>query len=529
MKKQLFFGAIVSLLLASCTNELDVPVNEALGVGNTPLSINVVANPVTKALVSGAVLPNNSQIGVKLVDAGGSTYDSQTFNNIFYSTTDGNTWDIDGTKSILLSATEGTAYAYYPYSDGVSDFKAISISSASNPNDQTDYMFGSVQSGLKNSNPTASFTMRHAMAIVNFEIAKGSYTGTGSITSVKMKGNTASNTGTMNAEAGTVTATNKGYEFESTNSLTLGSASGKFIVVPSGESSKLDFKLVMDGQTYTASTTTAVTLASGQVYKYTLTMNSTGLTVNTVTVTPWGTEQNQGSLDTELLNPWTIASDGVYAIDNAGNPVDYATANASSETYQGVALVMNGKAFEIAPTDASTSSKWAAASPMTEAEQAQFSSNYITKATENISWGYLKKPDGTYYSSSTASNQIPDDISTWTGSCALADLDGKANTDRIIAAGVTIANVINSYNDGSHGSTNWYLPAAGQLAYMYMNYDKINNLLPKVSGTALSTSFSYWSSSVFSANRAWAVAFLNGGVDGTSVTVAFLVRLVRDL
>ena len=114
MKKQLFFGAIVSLLLASCTNELDVPVNEALGVGNTPLSINVVANPVTKALVSGAVLPNNSQIGVKLVDAGGSTYDSQTFNNIFYSTTDGNSWTIDGTKSIMLSATEGTAYAYYP-------------------------------------------------------------------------------------------------------------------------------------------------------------------------------------------------------------------------------------------------------------------------------------------------------------------------------------------------------------------------------------------------------------------------------
>ena len=530
MKKQLFFGAIVSLLLASCTNELDVPVNEALGVGNTPLSINVVANPVTKALVSGAVLPNNSQIGVKLVDAGGSTYDSQTYNNIFYSTTDGNSWTIDGTKSIMLSATEGTAYAYYPYSDGVSDFKAISISSASNPNDQTDYMFGSVQSGLKNSNPTASFTMRHAMAIVNFEIAKGSYTGTGSITSVKMKGNTASNTGTMNAEAGTVTATNKGYEFESTNSLTLGNSStGKFIVVPSGESSKLDFKLVMDGQTYTASTTTAVRLASGQVYKYTLTMNSTGLTVNTVTVTPWGTEQNQGSLDTDLYQPWVGLADGVYAVDDNGEPVDYATANASSETYQGVALVMNGKAFEIATVDASESSSWAASFPMTEAEQAQFSSNYIKKATETISWGYLKKPDGTYYSSSTARNQIPDDISTWTGSCALADVDGKANTDRIIAAGVTIANVINSYNDGSHGSTNWYLPAAGQLAYMYMNYDKINNLLPKVSGTALSTSGYYWSSSVYSASLAWYVRFDNGSVNNVDVAFTSRVRLVRDL
>ena len=358
MKKQLFFGAIVSLLMESCSSELDIPVNQVLeGEGNTPLSINVVANPVTKALVNGAVLPNNSQIGVKLVDAGGSTYDSQTYNNIFYSTTDGNTWDIDGTKSILLSATEGKAYAYYPYSDGVSDFKAISISSASNPNDQTDYMFGSVQSGLKNSNPTASFTMSHAMAIVNFEIAKGSYTGTGSITSVKMKGNTASNTGTMNAEAGTVTATNKGYEFESTSALTLGSTpKGKFIVVPSGESSQLDFKVVMDGQTYTASTTD-VTLASGQVYKYTLTMNSTGLTVNTVTVTPWGTEQDKGNLNTQLYKTiltWDEAKtkDGVYGMMADGNVKIYEAASTTSETLTGVAFVVKGKAYQVAKKDA---------------------------------------------------------------------------------------------------------------------------------------------------------------------------------
>ena len=150
-------------------------------------------------------------------------------------------------------------------------------------------------------------------------------------------------------------------------------------------------------------------------------------------------------------------------------------------------------------------------------------------ATETISKGSLKKPDGTYDSSSTASNQIPDDNSTWTGSCALADLDGKANTDRIIAAGVTIANVINSYNDGSHGSTNWYLPAAGQLAYMFMNYNKINDLLTKVSGTSMSTSVYYWSSSLYSAYSAWYVHFNNGYVINTSVSYTSRVRLVRDL
>ena len=354
MKSKLFLLGAASLLLASCTNELDVPVNQAVGGGNTPLSINVVANPVTKALVEGNTI-QSGQIGVKLVDDGGATYDSQTYNNIYYSTSDGNTWTIDGTKSIMLSATEGKAYAYYPYAENANlDFTAIPISSADDPTDQVDYMYGNEASGLKNSNPTASFTMSHAMSIVNFTIAKGSYTGTGSITSVKMKGNTASNTGTMNAEAGTVTATNKEYEFESTNSLTLGSSStGKFIVVPSGESSTLDFKVVMDGQTYTASTTTAVTLESGKVYKYSLTMNSTGLTVSQVAVTPWGDEQSLGSDVAELyVDLWATArqTDGVYAIKADGRPVAFAEAN--DESYAGVAFVANGRVYQVAKQDA---------------------------------------------------------------------------------------------------------------------------------------------------------------------------------
>ena len=264
MRKQLFLGAIEWILMTACSNEMDLPQNEALvggGGSKSPLSVNVATESITKALVSGNSLPNSSKIGVKLVKSDGTNYDNKTYNNIFYSTTDGNTWTVDAANKILLSATEGKAYAYYPYTDNASlDFTAIPISSAANPNDQVDYMYGNVASGLKNSNPTASFTMNHAMSIVNFEIARGTYTGTGAITSVTMKGNTASNTGTMNAVAGTVTATNAGYEFTSTTALSLGSATGKFIVVPSGQSSVLDFKVVMDGQTYTASTTAPVQL-----------------------------------------------------------------------------------------------------------------------------------------------------------------------------------------------------------------------------------------------------------------------------
>ena len=464
----------------------------------SPLQINVVANLISKALVTGSNFTGSAKIGVKLVDDGGTTYDNQTYNNIYYSTSDGTSWMIDPAKSILLSATPGTAYAYYPFTDNASlDFTAIPISSAANPNDQVDYMYGNVASGLKNSNPTASFTMNHAMSIVNFEIARGNYTGTGAITSVTMKGNTASNTGTMNAVAGTVTATNAGYEFTSTTALSLGSATGKFIVVPSGTSSVLDFKVVMDGQTYTASTA-PVELESGEVYKYTLKMSSTGMTVSTVTVTPWGSEQDMGSLDTDLYKTiltWEEAKevDGVYGITSDNKAMVYEAANTTEEALAGVALVMNGKAIEIATGLASMGSKWAATAPMSDEEKAYFSTYYINEEAE-----------------------------------AKADMNGKANTERILNAGVTIATLINNFNTTA-GSTGWYLPSLGQLCNMWTYRSQVTALVKKISGSDRMTMSYPLSSTVYSDSEVWIISFSNGVISKVDVTAKMPVWLVRDL
>ena len=64
---------------------------------------------------------------------------------------------------------------------------------------------------------------------------------------------------------------------------------------------------------------------------------------------------------------------------------------------------------------------------------------------------------------------------------------------------------------------------------MFMNYNKINDLLTKFSGTSMSTSGHYWSSSVYSAYHAWDVSFVSGCGDYNRVTYTFRVRLVRDL
>ena len=551
MKSKLFVLGAASLLFTACTEELQLPDSQILAGGTTPLSINVLANPTTKALVDGNTLPAG-KIGVKLVDATGTTYDSQTYNNIFYNTTDGNTWSVDADHKILLSATEGKAYAYYPYDASESlDFTAIPISSAANPDEQIDYMFGNEATGLKNSNPTANFTMSHAMSIVNFTVAKGTYTGSGTITSVTMKGNTASNTGTMNAVAGSVTASNPGYEFTSTNSLTLGSAKGKFIVVPSGTQSALDFKVVMDGQTYTASTA-AVELENGQVYKYTLTMNSTGLAVSQVTVTPWGEPQNigTGSGDAELYKTivtWdeAKAKDGVYGMMSDGRAMVYEAAATTSESLTGVAFVLNGKAYQVAKVDAIGTGMydqvyWWKTGCL---EDIDGLNNYFTADGTNEN-GYLPKADGSYF----GSPHLDGDWTQWltypSATAALSDFNGQANTELILNAQSngtvedSIGKAIMDFRgnaDVNEGHSDWFCPACGELAFMLLKKSDLETILNKILGTAFEEYF-YWSSSEYvdedcNIYSAWGVYFddVPYVTYGTSRDSYFSVRLVRTI
>ena len=508
MKKHISFVFIASIIMAvSCSEEVEIPGIQGEAEGNATLKISVSEEPLTKVTgqQSGTSFPAGSELGVFVTEESGSSYEGKYYDNIKFTSTETGaeqTWAYDEATPVVLSSTKAKVYAYYPRVASGVTLNSIPIS-----NDGNDWMYTPYAAGDINAfYATAPLSMRHAMTIIRVVVQRPSGYALGDVSVLMAEGTGWATSATLDLQNGTIGS----YSGEGTPLLAEdfgvineSSMTHDFWVISNETESVISFKVKVGEDYFRVNTPTAVALQRGRVYTYTLNVSDPD---------------------------WQYLENGVYAVNEYGGPVDYTTAStAAVGTYKGVAVVMKGKAFEVAKEDAPARTKWAESNPMTEAEQAQFSSNYITKATENISWGYLKKPDGTYYSSSTASNQIPDDISTWTGSCALADLDGKANTDRIIAAGVTIANVINSYNDGSHGSTNWYLPAAGQLAYMFMNYNKINDLLTKFSGTSMSTSDSYWSSSVYSANYAWDGGFSNGSVGYYDVTATLRVRLVQDL
>ena len=263
------------------------------GGGNSPLSINVETYPLTKGIITENYLPDGAKIGVTLLQSSdGAKYDGWDYNNIFYKATgtSSQTWAIDETKEINLSTTEGIAYAYYPYNSSLSDIEQVSISAT----DGNDYMYAEPMNGLMNSNANATFTMHHALSIIRVNVVRGTYTGTGSITSLKLEGNTLGSSGVMNAKTGGVTASPAELEYASI--LNLG-GTAELCVVPTGQSSTIKFTLEIDGQTYKVTSSNPITVGSGKVYKYILTINSNELLTKTVGVSLWGNEQLVENLD----------------------------------------------------------------------------------------------------------------------------------------------------------------------------------------------------------------------------------------
>jgi hypothetical protein len=127
---------------------------------------------------------------------------------------------------------------------------------------------------------------------------------------------------------------------------------------------------------------------------------------------------------------------------------------------------------------------------------------------------------------------LSQDFTTWTAG-ALSDFNGKSNTQVIAASSSNakdMCKVLETFNAGSdnEGHNDWYVPACGQLALMYLNMTEINAALAKIGGTAFE-SYNYWSSSEFDARYAWRVNFGDGYVNNRDKYTNFRVRFVRDI
>ena len=158
--------------------------------------------------------------------------------------------------------------------------------------------------------------------------------------------------------------------------------------------------------------------------------------------------------------------------------------------------------------------------------------------------GYVPR-NGSYSSTPHIPSPI-DYFSAYSSTGATSDLDGKANTEKILAvdnaastAWQTAASITNDsstatvhpaaqccwrFNPGSTNQGDWYLPSIGELAFIMPNFNDLQTAISDVSGVRLDASNYYWSSTEYGVYYAWFVYAYNGGVDNDGKDIDFYVR-----
>ena len=290
---------ISSLALTACNSEEDninLPKDKRL-------SITVGLNQQSRAgLITGTTLDNGSMIGVTLDDGAETDYDA--VNNIKFTASTQDAKQVwTPTSDIVLSGTSGTLYAYYPH-EGNTDLSAIPIETAS----QTDYLYATPVENVNENNASIDINMNHMLTNVNVKIVGNNYAGEGNISAIAIQSDGFATAGTFNAAQTTpafTAFTGQGDDIERHVTTTLDAATGTDImVVPTGQTAPITFKVIVDGTIYTA-TSSVLTLVMGSSYQYTLTLNSVYMSISDVTVTEWNPIQKE-NLTLEKFTPPTL-------------------------------------------------------------------------------------------------------------------------------------------------------------------------------------------------------------------------------
>ena len=167
-----------------------------------------------------------------------------------------------------------------------------------------------------------------------------------------------------------------------------------------------------------------------------------------------------------------------------------------------------------------------------------------TKAEGTNSSGFVPK-NGSYSNTPHIPSPI-DYFSAYSSTGATSDLDGKANTENILAvdnaastAWQTAASITNDgetatvhpaaqccwrFNPGSTNQGDWYLPSMGELAFIMPKFNELNTAISDVSGVQLSDYDAYWSSTEYGGNGAWRVSTNSGYVGYTNKSGSLYVR-----
>lgn len=99
------------------------------------------------------------------------------------------------------------------------------------------------------------------------------------------------------------------------------------------------------------------------------------------------------------------------------------------------------------------------------------------------------------------------------GGNALSDFNGLSNTETLVGLSLdyVAANAAWKYKDGA-SNLQWYLPAMGELGYLMVRFNEINNTITTLGGLALHRGHDFWSSSECIDNKIYTMFTASGDI-----------------
>ena len=457
MKKIIISAACLAIALASC-NQIKTPENEYQAMS---LGINVKAAVETKGLLTDYYLPAGSSIGVFVTDKSGVTYDGQTLANVKYTGAgekSSQTWTAE--SNIMLSNNQANLAAYYPYSEDVTDVKAIPVKATSDI--QTDWMWATPVSGLYNKKTDAIIYMNHALAAVRLIVKQGNGQGSVEVTSVAFSSDGAATEALLDATKGTLSSINgQGTQFVVNETFVPSSTekSFDFITVPAGVSAPIIVELTVNGSKITA-LGKSVLLEAGNIYEYTISVDGT----------------NGASVSRVMMSQWKVQDEGSTVIYDE---LEYNFDGTVPDPFVEWAAIQHkdGSLY--------SASKWKAYKTAGLLTDADANGVVVLYSKKGVCPHVVYPAYAAQYKWSSTNALIPNVTTTTNLNEARCDFNGKANTEAILAAVAdgTIADAPAAqycaeitFANGQQG----YLPAAGEIEAWGDNGDKFDECMSAV-------------------------------------------------
>ena len=276
---------LAMLLICSCHEEITPMIPEKIDQ-QEELVLNMSTEAITKAIVEGSRLPDNSSVGLFITDNSGF-YEPAGYKNIKYtSRSEGGVQVWESENPIYLSDKDATLYSYYPHIASLTSMNLLPVTASSTV--QVDYMWGNPVNVSKG-NRVANITMKHALAVVRVTFVRGTYSGDGIVSKVSFSGGCAASIAALDITNGTLSNfIGQGAAISpAISKKTLSSTSQKtdIIVIPTQDT---DGKITMtiDGKDYVLEFGD-IELHQGEITQFHLTVNDGQLSLSDITVSEW--------------------------------------------------------------------------------------------------------------------------------------------------------------------------------------------------------------------------------------------------